>query len=84
MANVSVIGAGPAGLIFAYALLRSGKGYDVTVYSDRTADDWLNKSAPTGTAALYADVIDIERDLGMDYWTDEMHQMHGVLRDFDL
>jgi len=82
MPKVSVIGAGPAGIIFAYALLRSGKGYDVTLYSDRTADDWLNKSAPTGTAALYADVIDIERDLGMDFWSDDMHQMHGVLLDF--
>ena len=82
MKKVSVIGAGPAGLIFAYALLKSGKGYDVTVYSDRTADQWLNASTPTGTAYLYGSVIDIERELGMDFWSDEMFEGGGVLLDF--
>lgn len=80
--KVSVIGAGPAGLIFAYALLRSGKGYDVTVYSDRTPDQWLNHSTPTGTAYLYGAVIDIERELGMDFWSQDMFEGHGVLLDF--
>ena len=81
MPKIALVGAGPAGLIFTYGLLRHG-GYDVTVYSDRTADDWLNKSAPTGTAALYESTIDIERDYGMDHWADTMHPMHGVLFDF--
>ena len=80
MAKVSVIGAGQAGMIFAYALLR--KGYDVTVYSDRTPDQWLNHSTPTGTAYLYGEVIDIERELGMDYWSDEMFAGEGVHLDF--
>jgi hypothetical protein len=64
MAKVSVIGVGPAGLIFSYALMK--REYDVTINSDRTLDQWYNYSAPTGTAYLYAGVIDIERDLGMD------------------
>jgi flavin-dependent dehydrogenase len=80
MAKVSVIGAGQAGMIFAYALLR--KGYDVTVYSDRTPDQWLNHSTPTGTAFLYGEVIDIERELGMDYWSDDMFAGEGVHLDF--
>ncbi len=80
MPKVSVIGAGPAGLIFAYALLR--EGYDVTVYSDRTPDHWLNNGPPTGTAYLYGEVIDIEKQLGMDFWADDMHQGHGVHLDF--
>jgi 2-polyprenyl-6-methoxyphenol hydroxylase-like FAD-dependent oxidoreductase len=80
MAKVSVIGAGPAGLIFAYALLR--KGYDVTVYSDRTPDQWLHHSTPTGTAFLYGEVIDIERQLGMDHWADNMFGGDGVHLDF--
>ena len=82
MAKISIIGAGTAGCIFAYALLKSGKGYDVTLYSDRTPDQWLNDCAPTGTAALYPETIDIERQLGMDFWSDDMHEMHGVLLDF--
>lgn len=82
MTRVSIIGAGPAGLIFAYQLLKSGTDFDVTVYSDRTADDWLNRSAPTGTAYLYGNVIDIERRLGMDHWSDGMFRGGGVLLDF--
>ncbi|MEM7569710.1 MAG: styrene monooxygenase/indole monooxygenase family protein [Pseudomonadota bacterium] len=82
MAKVSIIGAGTAGCIFAYALLKSGKGYEVTMYSDRTPDQWLNDVAPTGTAALYPETIDVERALGMDHWSQDMHEMHGVLLDF--
>lgn len=80
MRKVSVIGSGPAGCVFAYALMN--KGYDVTLFSDRTPDEWLNHSAPTGTAFLYGSTIDIERDLGMDFWSDEMFEGHGVLLDF--
>lgn len=82
MTKISIVGAGPAGLIFAYALLRSRKGFEVTVYSDRTAEQWLNESTPTGTAYLYGCVIDIERELGMDFWSDEMFEGGGVLLDF--
>ncbi|MCI4645646.1 MAG: NAD(P)-binding protein, partial [Hyphomonadaceae bacterium] len=82
MKKVSIIGAGPAGLICAYALLRSNKGYDVTVYSDKTAEQWLNESTPTGTAFLYESVIDIERELGMDFWSEDMFGGSGVLLDF--
>ena len=59
MAKINVVGAGPAGCVMAYALLRDG--HQVTLYSDRTPDQWLNGSAPTGTAYLWGEVIDIER-----------------------
>lgn len=80
MRKISVIGSGPAGCIFSYALL--AKGYDVTLYSDRTPDQWLNHSQPTGTAYLWSEVIDIERELGMDHWSQDMFGGHGVLLDF--
>lgn len=79
MAKVSIIGAGPAGCILAYSLLRDG--HQVTLYSDRTPDQWLNHSAPTGSAYLYGEVIDIERDLGMDFWSQDMFPGIGVLYD---
>jgi 2-polyprenyl-6-methoxyphenol hydroxylase-like FAD-dependent oxidoreductase len=77
MRKIAIIGAGQAGCIFGYALIR--RGYDVTLYSDRTPDQWLNHSAPTGSACLYAEVIDIERELGMDYWSQNMFPAEGVL-----
>jgi hypothetical protein len=80
LTKVSVIGAGPAGMIFTYALLRAG--YEVTVYSDLTPDQWLNQSAPTGTAYLYASTIAIESELGMDYWYADSHKGDGILLDF--
>ncbi len=80
MAKVSIVGAGQAGMILAYALLR--KGYEVTVYSDRTPDQWLNQGPPTGTAFLYGEVIDIERDLDMDFWSQDMFGGSGVHLDF--
>lgn len=77
MTKISVIGAGTAGLILAYALLR--KGYEVTVYSDRTPDQWLNHSRPTGNAFLFGETIDVERELGMDYWSRDMFGASGAL-----
>ena len=77
MRSVAIVGSGQAGCILAYALVR--KGFDVTLYSDRTPEQWLSHSAPTGSACLYAEVIDIERELGMDFWSDTMFPAEGVL-----
>lgn len=79
MPKVNIIGAGPAGCVLAYALLRDG--HRVTLFSDRSPDQWLHHSAPTGTAYLWGETIDIERDLGMDHWSKDMFAGHGVLFD---
>jgi len=80
MRKISIIGSGTSGMLCALALQQ--KGYEVTVYSDRTADDWLNKSAPTGTAFIYDCNIQIERDLGIEHWQDDAFHGEGVLLDF--
>ena len=80
MRKIAIIGSGTSGMFAAHALLQ--KGYDVTVYSDRTADDWLNKSAPTGTAYLYECNIMLEREIGIDHWYDGSFQGDGVHLDF--
>lgn len=76
MRRISIIGSGQAGLILAHALIRHG--YEVTLYSDKTADDWLNASRPTGTAYLFAESIEIERDIGIDHWSHTMHKGEGM------
>jgi 2-polyprenyl-6-methoxyphenol hydroxylase-like FAD-dependent oxidoreductase len=75
--KIAIIGSGQAGCILGYALMQ--RGYDVTLYSDRTPGQWLNHSPPTGSACLYAEVIDIERELGMDYRSQDMFPAEGVL-----
>lgn len=81
MDKVSVIGCGSSAMIFAHALLNKG-GYDITVYSDRTAHDWLHNSAPTGMPFAAGETIDIERELGIQHWEDELFLGDGVLLDY--
>jgi len=80
MKKISIIGSGTSGMLAAHGL--KTRGFDVTVYSDRTADDWLNNSVPTGTAFLYESNIQIERDCGIEHWQDDAFHGHGVLLDF--
>jgi len=49
MRRIAIIGSGIIGLIAAHALRKAR--YDVTLYSDRTADQWLRESRPTGPSA---------------------------------
>lgn len=79
MSKIAVVGAGPAGCIVSFALVKAG--YDVTLYSDRTPDQWLNHSRPTGSAYLFDEVIDIERTLGMDHWSATSFRGAGFLFD---
>jgi hypothetical protein len=80
--KISIIGSGQAGLILAHALI--GKGYEVTLHSDRTADEWLHRSRPTGTAYLFHESIQIERDIGIDHWSDTMFRGEGSHIEFPL
>ncbi len=80
MRKISIIGSGTSGMLCAIALQQ--QEYDVTVYSDRSADDWLHRSAPTGTAFIYDSNIQIERNLGIEHWQDDAFHGEGVLLDF--
>ena len=66
MRKIAIVGSGIIGLIAAHALRR--RGYAVTLYSDRTADQWLNESRPTGTAARFELALSFERELGLNHW----------------
>ncbi len=48
MRKIAIIGSGYSGMLAARALLK--EGCEVSLYSDRSAEDWLHNSKPTGTA----------------------------------
>ena len=61
MRRGAIVGSGQAGLQLGFSLL--AHGYHVSLYSDRTPDQWLNHSRPNGTAFLFDRALQYERDL---------------------
>jgi 2-polyprenyl-6-methoxyphenol hydroxylase-like FAD-dependent oxidoreductase len=80
MRKIAIVGSGIIGLIAAHALRKHR--YDVTLYSDRTADQWLNESRPTGTAARFDMALQYERELGLNHWDDVAPRGEGVFLTF--
>lgn len=76
MRRIAIVGAGQAGLLAAHGLLR--EGYDVTLYSDKTPEDFLTKARPTGTAARFATALSYEREFGLDHWSDQAPRIGGI------
>jgi glycine/D-amino acid oxidase-like deaminating enzyme len=82
MRKIAIIGAGIAGLMTAHDLLRHG--YEVSLYSDRSPEDWLNKSRPTGTAGRLGPSLAYERELGLNHWDKEFPPLEGVYLIFSM
>jgi hypothetical protein len=80
MRRIAIIGSGITGLAAAHGLLQAG--LDVTLYSDRTAEEWMNESRPTGTAARFELALSYERELGLNYWDDVAPKGEGVFLSF--
>lgn len=74
--RVAIVGSGIVGLIAAHGLRR--EGIDVTLYSDRTAEQWLRDSTPTGTAARFDMALAHERALGLNHWDGVAPRGEGV------
>jgi 2-polyprenyl-6-methoxyphenol hydroxylase-like FAD-dependent oxidoreductase len=72
----AVIGSGQAGLLAAHGLLRAG--FEVTLYSDRSPEDWLERGRPTGTAVRFARSLAYERALGLDHAHAQAPRMDGL------
>ena len=76
MRKIAIVGSGQGGLLAAHALLQAG--YPVTLYSDRSAEDWLEHGRPTGTAVRFARSLAYERRLGLSHWDDRAPRMDGM------
>jgi len=80
MRTIAIVGSGISGLAAGHGLLRAG--HRVDLYSDRSADEWLNASRPTGTAARFDLALSYERELGLNFWDDAAPKGEGVFLTF--
>jgi len=80
MRDIAIVGSGIAGLVAAHALRRAGQ--DVTIYTDRSAEQWLHESRPTGTAARFDMALSFERELGLNHWDEVAPRGEGVFLTF--
>lgn len=66
--RIAIIGSGQAGLLAGHGLIQAGQ--EVTLYSNLSAQQWLNDSRPTGTATRFDIALEYERKLGLAHWED--------------
>ncbi|MFJ9642577.1 styrene monooxygenase/indole monooxygenase family protein [Streptomyces sp. NPDC101206] len=75
MRKILVVGAGQSGLQLAIGL--QGKGYEVTLMSNRTADE-IRTGRIMSTQVMFDTALQHERDLGLAYWERHTPRIEGV------
>ncbi len=75
MRDIAIIGSGVVGLVAAHGLRKAG--HQVTLYSDRTPEQWL-QSKPTGSAARFEMSLRMERELGLNHWDEQVPWGEGA------
>lgn len=75
MRKITIVGSGPAGLLAGHGLLDNG--YDVTMISDRTADQWEHDVRPTGTAAIHGSTRRVIESYGLSRYDDVAPEFEG-------
>ena len=68
MRKIAIVGGGQAGLQLALGLLKNN--YEVTIVSDRTAEQIFNGRV-TSSQFMFHDSLQNERDLGINFWERE-------------
>src|SRR6266849_2778840 len=75
MKSVAIVGAGQSGLQLGLGLL--GAGYQVTLCSDRPADE-IQNGRVMSSQCMFDSALEIERDLGLNYWEQECPKVEGI------
>lgn len=75
MRRILIVGAGQAGLQLALGL--QSNGYDVTVMTNRTADE-IRDGRVMSTQCMFDTALQTERDLGINFWEGEAPRIEGL------
>lgn len=75
MRKITIVGAGQAGLQLGIGLVDNG--YDVTIVTNRTADE-IHAGKVMSSQCMFNTSLSHERDLGLDFWTDECPPVEGI------
>ena len=75
MKRIAIIGAGQSGLQLGLGLLAAG--YEVTILSDRSADD-VRQGRVLSSQCMFDAALQTERDLGINFWENECPQVEGM------
>ncbi|BAU86022.1 oxygenase subunit protein [Streptomyces laurentii] len=75
MRKILIVGAGQSGLQLALGL--QSKGYDVTLMSNRTADE-IRSGRVMSTQCMFDTALQHERDLGLNFWEPQAPRIEGL------
>jgi hypothetical protein len=75
MRKILIVGAGQAGLQLALGL--QSNGYDVTVMTNRTADE-VRDGRVLSTQCMFDTSLGLERDLGLNFWEEAAPKVEGL------
>ncbi|MER5888570.1 styrene monooxygenase/indole monooxygenase family protein [Streptomyces sp. NPDC001941] len=75
MRKILIVGAGQSGLQLALGL--QARGYEVTLMSNRTADE-IRSGRVMSTQCMFHTALQHERDLGINFWETQAPRIEGV------
>jgi hypothetical protein len=75
MRKILIVGAGQAGLQLALGL--QSAGYDVTVMTNRTADE-VRDGRVLSTQCMFDTALGLERKLGLNFWEEAAPKVEGL------
>ncbi|MGO3740990.1 styrene monooxygenase/indole monooxygenase family protein, partial [Kerstersia sp.] len=75
MRKIAIIGGGQAGMPVAFGLLQ--RGYEVSVYTNRTPDD-IRHGRVMSSQCMFANALDVEAGLDIDHWAKDCPPVEGI------